>query len=109
MSDTLEKLQKLLEQRKGSIEDNSYVASLYKKGIDAILKKVGEETSEVIIAAKNTDQKEEKQELIYEMADLWFHSMVLLCQQGTSYQAVLSELERRFGTSGIEEKNTRIK
>jgi phosphoribosyl-ATP pyrophosphohydrolase len=79
------------------------VASLYAKGLDAILKKVGEEATETVIAAKNGDTNQ----LIYETADLWFHCLVLLAHQGLGPDAVLTELERRFGLSGIEEKAQR--
>lgn len=103
MSDTLEKLAEVLEARKGAEPDSSYVAGLYHKGLDAILKKIGEEASETIIAAKGGDPAQ----IVYETADLWFHTLVLLAQQGLGPQAVLQELERRFGTSGIEEKAAR--
>jgi len=81
----------------------SYVVSLYAKGLDAILKKIGEEATETVMAAK--DGNAEK--IIYETADLWFHSMVLLAHQGLHPQQVLAELERRMGTSGLEEKAAR--
>ena len=87
----------------GSTADTSYVASLYAKGLDAILKKIGEEATETVMAAK--DAAPDK--IIYEIADLWFHTMVLLAQQGLEPQQVLNELERRMGTSGIEEKTSR--
>ena len=103
MSDTLEKLAKILEERKQADPESSYVAKLYSKGLDAILKKIGEEATETVMAAK--DGVPEK--IIYETADLWFHSMVLLSQQGLKPQDVLNELERRFGLSGLEEKASR--
>ena len=103
MSDLLQQLSQILEQRKTSDPKQSYVASLYAKGLDTILKKVGEEATETIIAAKNGDAKQ----LIYETADLWFHTLVLLSHQGQGPQAVLDELERRFGLSGLEEKAQR--
>ncbi|MBT8439174.1 MAG: phosphoribosyl-ATP diphosphatase [Gammaproteobacteria bacterium] len=103
MSDTLTKLAAVLEERKQADPDSSYVAKLYSKGLDAILKKIGEEATETVMAAKDG----EKDKIIYEMADLWFHSMVLLSQQGLSPQDVLDELERRFGLSGLEEKASR--
>ncbi len=103
MSDTLEKLAKILEERKQADPESSYVAKLYSKGLDAILKKIGEEATETVMAAK--DGVPEK--IIYETADLWFHSMVLLSQQGLKPQDVLDELERRFGLSGLEEKASR--
>lgn len=103
MSDTLNKLAAVLEERKNADPDSSYVAKLYAKGLDAILKKIGEEATETVMAAK--DGQADK--IIYETADLWFHSMVLLSQQGLSPQDVLNELERRFGLSGLEEKASR--
>ena len=103
MSDTLNKLAEVLEERKQADPDSSYVAKLYSKGLDAILKKIGEEATETVMAAK--DGKPEK--IVYETADLWFHTMVLLSHQGLSPQDVLGELERRFGLSGLEEKASR--
>ncbi|MBE0509558.1 MAG: phosphoribosyl-ATP diphosphatase [Chromatiales bacterium] len=103
MSDTLQKLAEILEARKGANPDSSYVASLYAKGLDKILKKVAEESGETIIAAKNG----EAEAIIYETADLWFHSLVMLKHLGLEPQQVLDELERRFGLSGLEEKANR--
>jgi len=103
MSDTLSKLADVLEQRKSADADSSYVARLYSKGLDAILKKIGEEATETVMAAK--DGQADK--IIYETADLWFHSMVLLAQQGLRPEDVLKELDRRFGLSGLEEKASR--
>jgi phosphoribosyl-ATP pyrophosphohydrolase len=103
MTDTLSKLAEVLEQRKQADPDSSYVAKLYSKGLDAILKKIGEEATETVMAAK--DGKPDK--IVYEIADLWFHTMVLLSQQGLSPQDVLTELDRRFGLSGLEEKASR--
>jgi phosphoribosyl-ATP pyrophosphohydrolase len=103
MSDTLSKLADVLEQRKSADADTSYVAKLYSKGLDAILKKIGEEATETVMAAK--DGQADK--IIYETADLWFHSMVLLAQQGLRPEDVLKELDRRFGLSGLEEKASR--
>jgi phosphoribosyl-ATP pyrophosphohydrolase len=103
MSHLLQELAQVLEQRKAANPKNSYVASLYAKGLDTILKKVGEEATETVIAAKNGD----KEQLIYEIADLWFHTLVLLVHQGLGPEKVLSELERRFGLSGLEEKAQR--
>ena len=101
--DVLQQLGQVLEQRKQADPASSYVASLYAKGLDQILKKIGEEASETIIAAKN----DSPEQLIYEIADLWFHTLVLLTQQGLSADHVLSELQRRFGSSGIAEKASR--
>ena len=93
----------MLEQRKLADPDSSYVAKLYGKGLDAILKKIGEEATETVMAAK--DGQPDK--IVYETADLWFHTLVLLAQQGLGPRDVLSELERRFGLSGLEEKASR--
>lgn len=103
MNDILNRLADLLEQRKSADAQTSYVANLYAKGMDSILKKVGEEATETIIAAKNGDQ----QHLIYETADLWFHTLVMLAQAGLKPQDVLDELGRREGLSGIAEKESR--
>ena len=103
--DTLSDVAAVLEARKGADADSSYVAKLYHKGTDAILKKIGEEATEVVMAAK--DGVPEK--IVYEVADLWFHSMVLLAQQNLHPDDVLEELQRRFGTSGLVEKASRPK
>ena len=103
MSEILNQLAEVLEQRKTAEPDSSYVASLYSKGLDAILKKIGEEATETVMAAKDGDPDK----IIYEVADLWFHSMVLLSQQNLSPDDVLQELSRRFGLSGLEEKANR--
>ncbi|MEN8170661.1 MAG: phosphoribosyl-ATP diphosphatase [Pseudomonadota bacterium] len=103
MSDTLNRLAAVLEERKSAAPDSSYVAKLYSKGLDAILKKIGEEATETVMAAKDGDAEK----IIYEVADLWFHTLVLLKQQGLEPQQVLDELERRFGLSGLEEKANR--
>jgi phosphoribosyl-ATP pyrophosphohydrolase len=103
MSDVLTRLAEVLEERKSAEADSSYVASLYAKGLDAILKKIGEEATETVMAAKDGA----KDKIVYETADLWFHSMVLLAQQGLSPQDVLEELDRRFGLSGHVEKAAR--
>ncbi|ASF45817.1 phosphoribosyl-ATP diphosphatase [Methylovulum psychrotolerans] len=103
MNNTLTQLAQVLEDRKQQTADKSYVASLYAKGLDTILKKIGEEATETVIAAKNGD----KQQIIYETADLWFHCLVLLAAQGLHPDDVLAELQRRFGLSGLEEKARR--
>ncbi len=105
MNDVLQQLALILEQRKQEAADKSYVASLYAKGLDSILKKIGEEATETVIAAKDGDKKQ----IIYETADLWFHCMVLLADQGLGPDDVLQELQRRFGLSGLEEKAQRNK
>ena len=103
MTDVLQRLAAVLEERKASDPDSSYVARLYDKGLDAILKKIGEEATETVMAAKDGDSEK----IVCETADLWFHSMVLLAQQGLGPEDVLKELDRRFGLSGLEEKANR--
>jgi len=103
MNDILDKLAATLEARKNADAQSSYVAKLYAKGLDGILKKVGEEAAETIIAAKGGD----KGQVVYEVADLWFHTLVLLAQQGLGPDDVLNELARREGISGIAEKASR--
>lgn len=103
MSDILKQLADTLEARKQADADSSYVASLYHKGLDSILKKIGEEATETVMAAKDGNADK----IIYEVADLWFHSMILLAQQGLRPEQVEAELERRFGLSGLEEKAQR--
>jgi len=104
MSDQiLQQLAEILEQRKNAEADSSYVASLYHKGLDAILKKVGEEATETVMAAKDGD----KDKLVYEVADLWFHTLVLLANEDLKPDDVLQELARRFGVSGLDEKASR--
>jgi phosphoribosyl-ATP pyrophosphohydrolase len=105
MSDILNKLAEVLEARKQADPDSSYVASLYKDGTDKILKKLGEEATETVIAGKGGN----REEIIYETADLWFHSMVLLAHNNIDPQQVLDELDRRFGLSGLDEKENRNK
>ena len=103
MSDILQQLASVLEQRKGADPDSSYVAGLYGKGLDTILKKIGEEATETVMAAKDGDP----QQVVYETADLWFHTLVMLAHQGLGPDQVLDELARRFGLSGLEEKANR--
>lgn len=109
MSDTLEKLGLILEERKSASADSSYVASLHHKGLNKILEKVGEESVETIIAAKDAEKTADNKDVIYETADLWFHSLVMLSHLGEKPQAVLDELARRFDISGLEEKASRNK
>ena len=99
----LERLAETLEARKQADPQSSYVAKLYAKGLDAILKKVAEEAAETIMAAK--DGVREK--VVYETADLWFHCLVLLAQQGIHPHEILNELARREGLSGLAEKAAR--
>jgi phosphoribosyl-ATP pyrophosphohydrolase len=102
-ADILARLAETLEARKAADPQSSYVARLYAKGLDAILKKVAEEAAETIMAAKDG----ERDKIIYETADLWFHSLVLLAQQGIHPDEVLNELARREGLSGLVEKANR--
>ena len=101
--DTLQKLTAILERRKKANADESYVAGLYKEGLEKILDKISEEADETISAARDEDL----QHLIHEVADLWFHCRVLLAHKNTSYEAVLEELSGRFGISGLVEKAQR--
>lgn len=101
--DILYRIAQTLEDRKGTDPASSYTAKLMDKGLDAILKKVGEEAVETVMAAKDGDRLH----LVYEVADLWFHTMVLLSHQGLGPNDVLAELARREGISGIDEKNAR--
>jgi phosphoribosyl-ATP pyrophosphohydrolase len=105
VDDVLTRLAAVLEQRKSASADSSYVAGLYAKGEDTILKKVGEEAAEVLIAAKGGDCDQ----IVYETADLWFHTLVMLAHYDIGPDAVLDELARRFGLSGLDEKASRGK
>ncbi|HVL01264.1 MAG TPA: phosphoribosyl-ATP diphosphatase [Dongiaceae bacterium] len=107
MNDVLSALDAVLEQRKQAAPDSSYVASLYHKGLNKILEKVGEETTELLIAAKDAERSGDTQDLIYETADVWFHTLVALHQLGLSSEDVLRELARRFDLSGLVEKANR--
>lgn len=109
MSDTIKRLTQVLEERKQASPESSYVASLYHKGINKILEKVGEEATETIIAAKDASVSGNPDDVIYETADLWFHSLVMLSSLDIDPQLVLEELDRRFGLSGLEEKAARTK
>ena len=104
----LAELSLVLEARKNNASpDSSYVAQLHHKGLDKILKKVGEECTETIIAAKDAQRSGNHADLIYETADLWFHTLVMLSHLGEDYRAVLNELARRFDLSGLDEKAAR--
>ncbi len=103
MTEILRQLAEVLEQRKGADPASSYVAGLYDRGLDAILKKVGEEATETILAAKGGNPRE----IVVETADLWFHTLIMLAQQGLGPDQVLKELARRFGLSGLDEKASR--
>ncbi len=103
MSEVLSRLQAVLEARRGAAPDTSYVARLYADGLDGMLKKIGEEATELVMAGK--DGVPER--IIAETADLWFHTLVLLVAQNLSVADVLAELDRRFGRSGLDEKASR--
>lgn len=103
MSEILSELGKVLEDRKDADPGSSYVASLYSKGPESILKKIGEEATELVIAGKSGN----KGDILHETADLWFHTLILLSYSGLGPDAVLDELKGRFGTSGLEEKSNR--
>jgi phosphoribosyl-ATP pyrophosphohydrolase len=110
MSDTLKRLATVIESRKlvnGGDPEKSYVSRLFSKGDDAILKKIGEEATETVMAAKDARVSGDKSKVLYECADLWFHSMIMLAHFDLTPQDVLDELARREGMSGIEEKANR--
>ena len=112
MNDVLRELANTLEQRKSADSNESYVASLYAKGINKILEKVGEEATETIIAAKETanrDSADSREALVKETADLWFHTLVMLSYLNLSHEQVLDELQKRFNISGLAEKASRGK
>ncbi|MDR5906358.1 phosphoribosyl-ATP diphosphatase [Franzmannia qiaohouensis] len=109
MSDILERLADVLAERRHAAADSSYVAALHHKGLNKILEKVGEEATETILAAKDAASgvDSDRQAVVAETADLWFHSLVMLSHLDIEHQAVLDELARRFGTSGLDEKAAR--
>ncbi|NEX61288.1 phosphoribosyl-ATP diphosphatase [Noviherbaspirillum galbum] len=110
MSDILDRLALIIESRKlanGGDPDKSYVARLFSKGDDAILKKIGEEATETVMAAKDARRDGDASKVLYECADLWFHSLIMLAQFDLSPGQVLEELARREGLSGLEEKANR--
>ena len=109
MTDVLAALTQVLEARKNASADSSYVASLHAKGLNKILEKVGEESIETILAAKDAATGGDKNDLVYETADLWFHTLVMLSHLNLTAQDVLDELARRFDLSGLEEKANRTK
>jgi phosphoribosyl-ATP pyrophosphohydrolase len=109
-TDTLARLADVIESRKvanGGDPEKSYVARLLHKGPDAFLKKIGEEATETVMAAKDVDHGGDPSKLVYEVADLWFHSMIALAHYGLSPADVVNELARREGLSGLEEKALR--
>jgi phosphoribosyl-ATP pyrophosphohydrolase len=103
MADVLNKLAAVLEARKSGDPQSSYVAGLYAKGLDAVLKKIGEEATETVLAAKSG----ERAKIVHETADLWFHTLIMLAQTGIKPDDILAELDRRFGVSGLDEKASR--
>ncbi|QJQ95060.1 MULTISPECIES: phosphoribosyl-ATP diphosphatase [Halomonadaceae] len=109
MSEILNRLSEVLAERRDAKPSSSYVASLHHKGLNKVLEKLGEEATETLLAAKDAEHGSEaqRQALVAETADLWFHSMVMLSHLGIDHQAVLDELSRRFGTSGLDEKASR--
>lgn len=107
MNDVLKALAEVLEQRRHADPGTSYVASLHHKGLNKILEKVGEECTETLLAAKDAAISGEKTDLIYETADLWFHSLVMLSHLGLGPDDILTELQRRFDLSGLTEKASR--
>jgi phosphoribosyl-ATP pyrophosphohydrolase len=113
MSTVLNELASVLAERKKADPESSYVASLHEKGLNKILEKLGEECTETILAAKDAEgadtDKTKKQNLVYETADLWFHSMVMLSHLDLHPDDILKELQRRFNLSGLEEKSSRTK
>jgi phosphoribosyl-ATP pyrophosphohydrolase len=110
MSDILAKLAQTLETRKTAPADTSYVASLHAKGLDKILEKVGEEAFETVLAAKNAENDtQQREKVVYETADLWFHTLVMLSRLNIHPDEILAELARREGLSGLEEKASRQK
>ena len=109
MNDILEQLQKVLDLRRQASAEESYVASLHGKGLNKILQKLGEECTETIVAAKDAEKTGNNKDVIHETADLWFHSLIMLSHLGENHEAVLAELQRRFGVSGHDEKASRSK
>jgi len=105
MKDILERIADSINERKGGDPEKSYVAKLFAKGDDAMLKKIGEEATEVVLAAKGTDRLH----LVREVTDLWFHCMIVLARHGLGPADVLAEMKRREGISGVDEKASRKK
>lgn len=107
MNDTFDKLAAIIEQRRQANPETSYVAKLQHAGLNKILEKVGEEAVETILAARDVQEGADRERLVRETADLWFHTLVMLAQLDCTPAQVLQELERRFGTGGLEEKAAR--
>lgn len=107
MSDILTRLTEVLEARRAADPAQSYVARLHRDGLNKILEKVGEECTETLLAAKDAERSGDTRALVAETADLWFHSLVMLAHLGENADAILVELARRFGVSGLDEKASR--
>ena len=107
MDDVIDQLTKVLMQRRDASPEESYVASLYADGLNRILEKIGEEATETVLAAKDATDSRRDEALIHEVADLWFHTLVMLVHLNQDPGWVLEELSRRFGISGIDEQNSR--
>jgi phosphoribosyl-ATP pyrophosphohydrolase len=105
--DVLKQLSEVLNARKSAAADDSYVASLHQQGLNKILEKVGEESVETLLAAKDAEHSGDNTKVIYETADLWFHSLVMLSHLGEDASSVINELEKRFDLSGLKEKAQR--
>ena len=104
MSDVLTRLTSVLAARRQADPETSYVARLHRDGLNKILEKLGEECTETLLAAKDAERSSDTRALVAETADLWFHSLVMLAHLGENAEAVLAELARRFGVSGLDEK-----
>jgi phosphoribosyl-ATP pyrophosphohydrolase len=107
MNETLQRLSAVIKERRGESPETSYVAKLQNAGLNKILEKVGEEAIETLLAARDVQHGANKDKLIYETADLWFHTLVMLEEMQCHPDEVLAELDRRFGLSGLEEKAAR--
>lgn len=107
MSDVLTRLTSVLAARRQADPETSYVARLHRDGLNKILEKLGEECTETLLAAKDAERSGDTHALVAETADLWFHSLVMLAHLGENADAVLAELARRFGVSGLDEKASR--
>ena len=107
MTEILQQIDRIIAQRRSADPEESYVAQLHSAGLNKILEKVGEECVETLLAAKDCQNGQGTEQLVYETADLWFHSLVMLSHLGCDSELVLAELQRRFNTSGLAEKAAR--